>query len=97
MDSDGKMGEEPLDWVKRLYALAEEWRTLQPGSPRYRAVSTEMVQINLEHMTIIGVLGLAPSPTVVSRTLKNVSKWTINHYNFGRTYPFRPDQWFFAR
>ncbi len=97
MDSDGAEGEEPPDWVKRLYALAEEWRTIQPGSPRYREIGTEMVQINLDHMTIIGVLGLAPSPTVVSRRLKNVTEWTINHYNYARTYPFRPDQWFFAR
>ncbi len=97
MDSDGAEGEEPPDWVKRLHALAEEWRTVQPGSARYREIGTEMVQINLDHMTIIGVLGLAPSPTVVSKRLKNVTQWTINHYNYARTYPFRPDQWFFAR
>ncbi len=96
MDSDGAEGEAPPDWVKRLYALAEELRTVQPGSARYREIGTEMVQINLEHMTIIGVLGLAPSPTVVSKRLKNVTEWTINHYNYARTYPFRPDQWFFA-
>ncbi len=97
MDSDGKEGEEPPAWVKRLYALAQEWRTVQPGSPRYREIGTEMVQINLDHMSIIGILGSAPSPTVVSRRLKNVTTWTINHYNYARTYPFRPDQWFFAQ
>ncbi|MDH3413588.1 MAG: hypothetical protein OEM98_14040, partial [Gammaproteobacteria bacterium] len=97
MDSDGKEGEEPPDWVKRLYALAQEWRTVQPGSARYMEIGTEMVQINLNHMSIIGTLGLAPSPVVVSRRLKNVTNWTIDHYSYGRTYPFRPDQWFFAR
>ncbi len=97
MDSNGKEGEEPPDWVKRLHALAAEWRTVIPGSPRYREIGTEMVQINLDHVTIIGILGLAPSPTVVSKRLKNVTEWTINNYNYARTYPFRPDQWFFAK
>jgi peptide/nickel transport system substrate-binding protein len=96
-DSKGAKGEEPPPWAKRLYALEAEWRTLVPGSPRYVEIGKEMVKINLENMTIIGTVTDLPGPTVVSKRLANVREWTVQHYNYARTYPFRADQWYFAR
>jgi hypothetical protein len=57
----------------------------------------EMVRINLDNLTIIGTVVDLPGPTVVSRRLANVRDWTVQHYNYARTYPFRADQWYFAR
>jgi hypothetical protein len=48
-------------------------------------------------MTIIGTVTDLPGPTVVSKRLANVREWTVQHYNYARTYPFRADQWYFAR
>jgi len=93
--SNGAKGEEPPDWVKRLYELGKEFRTVLPGSERYMEIGREMVRINLEHMTIIGTNGERPNPTVISNRLGNVTEWTIQNYNYGRTYPFRTDQWYF--
>jgi peptide/nickel transport system substrate-binding protein len=93
--SQGARGEEPPAWVKRLYALEEEWKTVVPRSPRYMEIGREMVRINLDNMAIIGTVAALPGPTVVSRKLANVREWTVQHYNYARTYPFRADQWYF--
>jgi len=94
VNSKGAEGEEPPTWVTRLYALAAEWKTVLPGSERYQELGREMVEINLEQLPLIGTVAELPGPTVVSRKLHNVREWTIQHYNYGRTYPFRPDQWY---
>ena len=95
-DSGGSTGEEPPDWVKRLFELSEEWKTVLPGSDRYMEIGREMVRINLDQMAIIGTVANLPGPTVVSNKLRNVTQWTVQNYNYGRTYPFRADQWYFA-
>jgi peptide/nickel transport system substrate-binding protein len=95
--SKGTKGEEPPAWAKRLFAIEDEWRTLVPGSPRYLELGKEMVKINLDNLTIIGTVTDLPGPTVVSKRLANVRDWTVQHYNYARAYPFRPDQWYFAR
>ena len=95
-DSGGDVGEEPPDWAKRLFELSEEWKTVLPGSDRYNEIGREMVRINLDNMVIIGTVAELPGPTVVTNNLRNVTQWTVQNYNYGRTYPFRADQWFFA-
>jgi peptide/nickel transport system substrate-binding protein len=96
VNSDGKEGEEPPDWVKELYAWADEWLTVEPGSERYMELGRKMIEIHLANLPIIGTVGNVPSTTIVSKKLANVTEWTINHYNYGRTYSFRPDQWYFT-
>ncbi|MGH6885275.1 MAG: ABC transporter substrate-binding protein, partial [Geminicoccales bacterium] len=96
INSDGKQGEEPPTWVKQLNALADEWLTVVPGGDRYMEIGREMIRIHLANLPIIGTLGNVPSITVLSRKLANVTDWTINHYNYGRTYSFRPDQWYYT-
>jgi len=93
--SKGAKGEEPPAWGKRLYDLAAEWKTVLPGSDRYTEIGKEMVKINLDNMTIIGTIGDLPGPTVVSNRLANVTEWKVQNFNYARTYPFRPDQWYF--
>jgi peptide/nickel transport system substrate-binding protein len=95
-DSGGTQGEEPPDWVKQLYSLADEWKTVLPGSDRFNEIGQEMVRINLDNMALIGTVGRLPAPTVINKNLRNVTEWTVQVYNYGRTYPFRADQWYYA-
>lgn len=95
--TNGAQGEEPPDWVKQLYDLAAEWKTVLPGSERYMELGKEMVDINLDQMTLIGTVADLPGPTIVNNKLQNVTEWTVQDYNYGRTYPFRPDQWFYEQ
>jgi len=96
MGSNGASGEEPPAWAKRLFELSEVWKTVLPGSDDYMKIGAEMVRINLDNMVIIGSVANLPGPTVVSNKLRNVTQWTVQNYNYGRTYPFRADQWYFA-
>jgi len=93
--SGGKNGEEPPDWVKRLWEIADEWVTLVPGSPRYMELGKEMIKINQDNLSVIGTLANVPLITVVSNRLGNVPKWTVNTYYYGYSYPYRADQWYF--
>jgi peptide/nickel transport system substrate-binding protein len=96
VNSNGASGEEPPAWAKRLFELSEVWKTVLPGSDDYMKIGAEMVRINLDNMVIIGSVANLPGPTVVSNKLRNVTQWTVQNYNYGRTYPFRADQWYFA-
>ncbi|MCP4996333.1 MAG: hypothetical protein GY934_21555, partial [Gammaproteobacteria bacterium] len=93
--SAGKSGEEPPDWVKRLWEIADEWVTLVPGSDRYMELGKEMIRINQENLAVIGTLGNVPLITMVSNRLGNVPEWTVNTYYYGYSYPYRADQWYF--
>ena len=93
--SGGKSGEEPPDWVKRLWEIADEWVTLVPGSSRYLELGKEMIKINQDNLSVIGTLSNVPLITVVSNRLGNVPQWTVNTYYYGYSYPYRADQWYF--
>ena len=94
-DSNGKAGDEPPDWAKRMFEIAHEWRALVPGSDRYKLLCGELVKLNQENMTIVGTVSDLPNPTVVSNRLGNIPKFNYVHFNFGIDYPYRADQWFF--
>jgi peptide/nickel transport system substrate-binding protein len=95
VDTEGTEGTEPPAWVMRLYDLAAEFQTLEPGSDRYAEIGREMVDINQEHMTIIGTIGEVPRPTVVNTKLGNIPEFGLINFNYGYQFPFRTDQWFF--
>jgi peptide/nickel transport system substrate-binding protein len=91
----GTDGEEPPTWAKRMFEIAKEWRTVEPGSARYTELGKELVRLNLENMTIIGTIGELPKPVVVANDLGNVkADMKTVHYNFGYLYPYRGDLWF---
>jgi len=92
--SEGKSGEEPPSWVKRLWEIADEFKTVVPGSERYMELGKEMIAINLENLVVIGTLGEIPLITVVSNRLGNVPEWKVNTTYYGYAYPYRADQWY---
>jgi peptide/nickel transport system substrate-binding protein len=93
-NSGGTEGEEPPDWMKRLFVLGDEIVTVSPSSDRYMEIGKEMVKLNLENMTITGTLS-TPTVVVVSNKLANAPTWPISNFNMARTHPVRPDQWYF--
>ena len=93
-ESGGSDGEEPPAWIKRLFELGDEMVTVQPGSDRYMAIGKEMVKLNLENMVLTGTLD-TPTVVVVSNKLGNTPTWPISNFNMARTYPVRPDQWYY--
>jgi peptide/nickel transport system substrate-binding protein len=94
-DTNGASGLEPPDDVKRLWDLTDQWKSQPPGTAEYTRLGQEIVEIHRKYMWLIGTVTPTPAVTVVSRSLGNVTPWTINAFEYYRTYPFRTDQWFF--
>jgi len=93
-NSDGKSGEEPPSWVKRLWEIADEFGTVTPGSERYMELGKEIIAINLQNLAVIGTLGELPLLTVVNNRLGNVPEWKVNNPSYAYSYPYRADQWY---
>ena len=92
--SDGKSGEEPPSWVKRLWEIADEFKTTVPGSERYMELGKEMIALNFQNLVVIGTLGEIPLITVVNDRLGNVPEWKVNSTYYGYAYPYQADQWY---
>lgn len=92
--SEGKSGEEPPSWVKRLWEIADEFKTTVPGSERYMELGKEMIALNFENLVVIGTLGEIPLITVVNDRLGNVPEWKVNSTYYGYAYPYQADQWY---
>ncbi len=92
--SDGKSGQEPPSWVKRLWEIADEFVTVLPGSERYMELGKEMIALNLQNLAIIGTMGKVPAINVVNDRMGNVPEWKVNNGFYGWAYPYRADQWY---
>jgi peptide/nickel transport system substrate-binding protein len=94
-ESGGASGIEPPDDIKQLWDLTERWKSTLPGSEEYISLGQQIVEIHLAHNIMIGTITTTPAVTIVSRELGNVPQYTINAFEYYRTYPYRTDQWFF--
>lgn len=97
LESDGKEGEEPPEWAKKLHAIGKEWPTVVPGSDRYMELGREMVKIHTDQMIAIGTIGDIPLTNVVTNRLGNFPVWSVDNYGYGYAYGYRADQWYFKK
>jgi peptide/nickel transport system substrate-binding protein len=94
-ETKGAEGKEPPKWAKRLFEIAEEWKSVIPMSDRYAELGRELVKINQENVTIIGTVGDLPRAGVVVNNLGNVPEFNTVNFMYGYMGPYRADQWFF--
>jgi peptide/nickel transport system substrate-binding protein len=94
-ESKGAGGKEPPAWAKRLFDIAEEWKSVEPMSARYAELGRELIKINQENVTIIGTVGDLPRTGIVSGKLGNVPMFHTVNFMYGYQSPYRADQWFF--
>jgi peptide/nickel transport system substrate-binding protein len=93
-DTEGASGIEPPADIARLWDLTSQWQASLPGSDEYISLGQEIVEIHLAQNYLIGVITSPPAVTIVSRALANVPQYSINAFEYYRTYPYRTDQWF---
>lgn len=94
--SGGKSGIEPPEDVKQLWDLTSKWQASLPGSKEYVELGQQIVEIHMKHFWLIGTTSSPPQVTIVSTLLGNRPKYKINAFEYYRTYPYRPDQWYFT-
>jgi peptide/nickel transport system substrate-binding protein len=94
-ESGGASGIEPPDDIKQLWDLTDQWKSSLPGTDEYLSLGQQIVEIHLAHNFMIGTITTTPAVTIVSRELGNVPQYSINAFEYYRTYPYRTDQWYF--
>jgi peptide/nickel transport system substrate-binding protein len=92
--TNGAQGTEPPDDIKPLWDMTDKWKSSLPGTDTYINVGRELVEVQLKHFFLIGTVTSPPAMTIVSRSVGNVPQLKINAFEYYRTYPYRPDQWF---
>lgn len=92
LDSDGATGVEPPDYVKKLADDIDAFQSAVPGTPESDALGAGLVETFVSNMVMIGTVK-APEPIYASNNLKNFTEFKTWSYEYYRTYPYRPTQW----
>jgi peptide/nickel transport system substrate-binding protein len=93
--TDGAEGVEPPAYIKALWPLAEQFLQEPLGTAESTRIGGEIIDIHVDNLLKIGIVGDVPSPYVYDADLGNVRPMTAKTYDFYWAYPYRPQQWFF--
>ena len=95
MQTGGSQGTEPPEDVKRLYDLAEQFKTVPLGSAESNQIGKEVADIHLKNLWKIGLVGNTIAPVVAANHLGNFKPFEFATYDYYWAFPFRPYQWYF--
>ena len=95
--SGGTDGVEPPDDVKRLVELSNEFIQYPLGSAESNRVGEEIVDIHVNSLWKIGIIGNVVTPNIQHNTLKNFKPFTAMTYDYYWAFPYRPQQWYFEQ
>ncbi|NDW46277.1 ABC transporter substrate-binding protein [Ruegeria sp. PrR005] len=95
ISSNGSAGVEPPAWVAELKGHLDTYQSSAPGTDASIAAAQKMVEIMTGELLFIGTIN-APAPVYHSNKLKNFPEFKTQSYEFYRTYPYRPAQWWLS-
>ncbi|MFQ5566423.1 MAG: ABC transporter substrate-binding protein [Paracoccaceae bacterium] len=95
VDTNGAKGVEPPDFVKQMMDDINAFQSASPGSAESNALGARLAKNMTENLLFIGVVQ-APGPIYHRNALKNFPVFKTASYEYYRTYPYRPHQWYFA-
>jgi peptide/nickel transport system substrate-binding protein len=90
--SDGAAGVQPPAWVDDLAAALAIYQSSEPGTDASISAAQSMVEIMTGQLLFIGTVN-APAPIYHANALQNFTEFGTASYEFYRTYPYRPSQW----
>jgi peptide/nickel transport system substrate-binding protein len=92
ISSNGENGVEPPAWVAELKGELDTFQSSELGTDASNAAGAKMVELMTGNLLFIGTVN-APAPIYHSNKLKNFTEFKTQSYEFYRTYPYRPAQW----
>jgi peptide/nickel transport system substrate-binding protein len=95
VETGGKQGVEPPDWVKTMMEDINNFQSAPVGSPESDELGAKLVENMTGQLVFLGTV-LATSPIVHNTQLKNVPEYQTASYEYYWSYPYRPVQWFFS-
>ncbi|MGR3321171.1 MAG: ABC transporter substrate-binding protein [Pseudooceanicola sp.] len=92
VDSDGASGVEPPEWVKGMMSDIDAFQGANPGSPEQAEIGARLAKSMAENLPFIGTVQ-APNVIYHRNALKNVTEFKTQSYEYYRTFPYLPAQW----
>jgi len=92
IDSKGSKGVKPPQWVDDMSATIDGFQSAAPGSEQAVKLGRKLVEQMTGNLLFIGTVQ-APAPIYHRNTLKNFHSFQTASYEYYRTYPYRPVQW----
>lgn len=93
IDSDGANGVKPPDYVYQMIDDINAFQSTKVGTPESDALGARLVTNMTSNLLMIGTV-LGPSPIYHRNVLKNFTVFKTASYEYYRTYPYRPQQWY---
>lgn len=95
IESNGAKGEKPPAYVEQMMKDIVAFQSAPVGSKESNEIGARMVKTMTESLLWIGTVQ-APAPIYRRNRLKNTIEFPIASYDYYRTYPYRPQQWFLS-
>jgi len=95
-ESGGASGIEPPADALELYDLASKFQQYPLGSPDNDDYGKQIVDIHVNNLWKIGIAGNVLTPIIHHNDMHNWGPYTVVSYDYYRSYPMIPAQWFFT-
>ncbi len=95
VDSKGVKGVQPPAYVDQMMSDIDTFQSSSPGTDTFKSTGTRLVKNMVENLLFIGTVQ-APNPIYHRNALENFPEFKTWSYEYYRTYPYRPQQWFLA-
>ena len=92
IESGGSAGVEPPAWVNEMISDINAFQSSPTGSSEQNALAIKMAQKMVDEMLFIGTVR-ALAPLVHNNDLKNMTQFKTTSYEYYRTFPYLPAQW----
>ncbi len=92
IDSKGAKGIKPPEWVYQMIDDINAFQSKLPGTPESNELGKKLVENMTSHLLFLGTVQ-APNPIYHRNALKNFTTFKTWSYEYYRTYPYRPQQW----
>ena len=95
IESKGAKGEKPPAYVDQMLADIDAFQSAQPGSKASDELGARLARAMTENLLWIGTVQ-APAPIYHRNRVKNFPVFKTASYDYYRTAPYRPQQWFLS-
>lgn len=92
VDTNGTSGVEPPQWAKDMMEDINAFQGAEPGSAEQGEIGARMARTMAEQMMFIGTVQ-APNVIYHRNALKNFAEFKTQSYEYYRTFPYLPAQW----
>ncbi len=94
VDSNGEKGVEPPDYVKQLIEDINAFQSTPAGTDESKKLGGRLVENMVGNLLFIGTVQ-SSDPIYHRNALKNFIEFKTASYEYYRTFPYRPQQWYF--